>query len=144
MKKLIISNSQGTYKDTDGIPYTEILADEQTYIYAKSGLDIKDILNEYKNIFNLNKPEIVIIQIGIIEVANRILSDRTKKFFYKFGYLGKIITKFIWINRYNWLKLKKLIGLKDYQKMTISEFRQHYDDLINKLLMGGGKKGLYN
>ena len=62
---------------------------------------------------NLTLAEIRIIQLGIVEISNRILHDKTKILLSNLSFLGKIITKIIWTHKYKWMKLKKII-LKTY------------------------------
>lgn len=140
MNKLIISNSQGTWLDTDGIPYTSLLADKNTFIYARSGMDLTDIMNNFDNIFKTNSIDIVIIQLGIVEISNRILHERTKKNLLKVPLIGSMITKIIWLNKFKWMKFKKLIGLKDSQKMSIQKFKFVYSNLCEKVFLTNVKK----
>lgn len=140
MNKLIISNSQGTWLDTDGIPYTKLIADRNTFCYVKSGLGVNEINEKFDEIFKTNNIDIVVIQIGIIEISNRIIHDKTKKILSNLPLIGKVITKIIWKNKYNWLRLKKYIGLRDYQKMNCKEFNLVYSKLCSKLLSLNIKK----
>lgn len=140
MNKLIISNSQGSWLDTDGIPYTKLIADKNTFCYVRSGIDIIDVMNNFDEIFKTNTIDIVIIQLGIVEISNRILQDKTKRLLSKLLFLGNIITKMIWTHKYKWMKLKKRIGLKDYQKMNSKQLKNVYLELCEKLILINVKK----
>ncbi len=134
MNKLIISNSQGSWLDTDGIPYTKLIADKNTFCYVRTGIELTDIMNNFEDIFKTNAIDVVIIQLGIVEISNRILHDKTKILLSNLSFLGKIITKIIWTHKYKWMKLKKIIGLKDYQRMNSKKFRNIYSELCSKLI----------
>lgn len=140
MNKLVISNSQGSWLDTDGVPYTKLIADKNTFCYVRSGIELMDIINNYDDIFKTNNIDVVIIQLGIVEISNRILHDKTKILLSKLSFFGKIITKIIWIHKYKWMKLKKIIGLKDYQKMNSQKFKNIYSELCAKLISNDVKK----
>lgn len=140
MNKLVISNSQGSWLDTDGVPYTKLIADKNTFCYVRSGIELMDIMNNYDDIFKTNNIDVVIIQLGIVEISNRILHDKTKILLSKLSFFGKIITKIIWIHKYKWMKLKKSIGLNDYQKMNSQKFKNIYSELCAKLISNDVKR----
>jgi len=140
MNNLIITNSQGSWLDTNGIPYTKILSRNDTFIYTKSGLDIDFIISNFDDIFKTNQISTVVIQIGIIEISNRILHDRTKRILTNLGFIGKVITKLAWLYKYEWLKIKKFLQIKSYQKVTIEEFKEKNIQLIEMLLKCNIKK----
>ena len=143
MTKLIIANSQGSWADTDGVPYSKLIADNHTFCYVRSGIDIEDILKNFDDIFKTNKIDIVIFQLGIVEIANRILNDKTKTILSRIGIFGRVITKLIWINKYKWLKFKFFFHIPSYQKINSQIFVNKYLYIIDKLKSMGGKEDIY-
>lgn len=120
LRIVIASNSQGT---SSGISlecnYPSVLQNRlgrkfQIHRILISGWTSRDFFNNfYDNVISVS-PDLVLMHFGIVESAQRILSNH-EKFFFSLLPFGSGITSFLHRNRSPVLKLRKSLGLQARQ-----------------------------
>ena len=113
---VLIANSQGTsagvhWKDTYPTVLTGLLgSDIELHRLILSGWTIRDFIGVIEdNIIGL-RPDLVVIQIGIVECARRILSNKQKALFQIVPF-GRKITKYLHNHRASILKIRNWLGI---------------------------------
>ena len=113
---VLLANSQGTsaginWKDAYPAVLAELLKyDIELHRLLMSGWTIRDFLDVIEdNVIGL-RPDLVVIQIGIVECARRILTERHKALFrlIPFGYK---VTKYLHYHRAVVLKIRNWLGI---------------------------------
>lgn len=114
-KLFIISNSQGTDLGVQKGDNYPILVQKyfrdnfETGLLLRSGWSVINFCNHIEDICQL-KPNLVIIQIGIIDCAKRILSEK-EKFLLSFIPHGKKITKFLHKNNAQVIRIREKLSV---------------------------------
>ena len=118
-KIYLLANSQGTslgVKRVQIYPFLlqRMLPEYEFHFLIVTGWSVQEIHQNLENVF-LVQPDLVIFQIGIIECARRILSDKAKTLFYALP-LGRSITKVIHDHRGFAIRLRNRLNL-NYRKV---------------------------
>lgn len=137
MKVLIISDSLGLPR-----PVPEIVEEEDTWAYLLSkeyfvkqisfgGATVKDLFSQvvYAKMF---KPDIVIIQAGIVDCAPRAFTKFENEFINKFKFTKYIFKKFINNERIIWIrKVRKVTYTSNPEfKSFVKIFKKSFDNLF--------------
>lgn len=116
LRIVILSNSQGTSAGlAPGVGYPamlqQLLQDKaEVHRLLISGWTLRDVVLALDDNVLALKPDLVILQFGIVEATQRILSSRAKSFFASVP-LGGHITKLLYSHRARVLHWRKALGL---------------------------------
>jgi lysophospholipase L1-like esterase len=136
MRIALISNLQGTSAGVEPLEnYPVVLRSildrkHELLAFCLSDWSILDFNNHIDLILD-TEPELVIAQIGIIECARRILSNRAKTF-YRWLPGGRHVTKFLHKHRQAIIRFRTRLGMNAY-RISTEEFRKGLESFCNAL-----------
>jgi len=135
---MLITNSQGT---SAGVGYNEnypsLLREKlnknnyELHMLLMSGWSIKNFNVHIDNIISV-RPDIVVVQIGIIECAKRILSDNEKRIIKYILLFHSFITNFLHKYRKKVILLRNKLKL-NVRKMNLNDFTIELENFYNAL-----------
>lgn len=105
----------------------ELRLNHQVITHLHPGLSIEDVVRLRENLFLLYKPELVILQLGIVDCSRRVLPKEFVKIVSKFRLLSKLIQKFA--KRYHY----QITRLFDFKYVQSCEFKLYIDSLGREL-----------
>lgn len=143
MKILLVSNSQGTPaglpEDESGSCYTRLVQDALpgfgfacfTFSYLHAGT----VDTQFREIVSSNRPDLVVLQLGIIEAALRILPKRVRDFL---GAVpgGAFVTKAIHDRQGPWRRFLARRGWR-FQDVPCEAFRTHLGNIAARCAAAG-------
>lgn len=113
---VLLANSQGTsagihWKEAYPAVLAELLGENiELHRLLMSGWTIRDFLGVIEdNVIGLH-PDLIVIQIGVVECARRVLSAKQKAIFRILPF-GRKITRYLHINRAIVLKIRNWLGI---------------------------------
>ena len=147
MRIVIVANSQGTAAGSgagwleEGEEYPELIrrtvcSDHEVVSFARSGWSIRDFLAHAEEITDL-RPDLVVVQIGIVECTQRILSEREKAFFYRLRG-GRQVTRWLHDRRNAVIAWRRRLGITT-RLVPIGEFAAALDTLAARLTKDGAR-----
>jgi hypothetical protein len=137
----IVANSQGTALGVErGLHYPALLRDalEGDYevdLFVVSGFTIRDFNDHIGSVVDA-RPDLVVVQVGIVEAAKRILSTREKTVLRVFGRLGGKLTKFLHDRRSSVIRARHRLRL-DTRLLSPREFDEELERYVAALRNGG-------
>jgi lysophospholipase L1-like esterase len=131
----LISNSQGS---PVGIHYNQsypfllqgMMPDTVFHYWIMSGGNVRDLNNQIENLL-IVRPDLVVLQIGIVECTQRILSSKEKEIFSVLPF-GRFITRKLHENRSRVIKIRKTLHCASRQTSP-QKFKQEIQTLAQRL-----------
>jgi len=134
---VLLTNSQGTSAGVElQEAYPVLLASElkgivELHRISIGGWKINDFLNTIDDNVIVLRPAVVIVQTGIVECAQRILSELEKKIL-RFVLLGSSLTKWMHQHRASVLRIRQRLGLTT-RSLKLSAAKSCVDAIHQKL-----------
>lgn len=137
MRILLLANSQalgvGDVQESEAYPallQAELSADHEFQSWAVSGWSVRDFTNELEQIVAL-EPDIVIVQLGIVECSRRILSQLEKRILARVPG-SRRFTAFLHRHRQRVIRLRNRLRM-DTRFFTPAEFELEMRRLVERL-----------
>jgi hypothetical protein len=135
MRIAVLANSQGTRKGTEKVtPYPQLLRAAVAHVhdivpYAESGWAISDFNQNLDDILAI-EPDLVVLQVGIVECSRRILSAREKRIIHRLP-RHHALTKFLHDRRAEVIRWRARLHL-DTRRYAVSEFAAELGTFVGK------------
>lgn len=142
MRIFLLGNSQST---PAGIEPEQALStqlrdalvpEHEFHLLAVSGWSIIDFAAHLHNV-TLVRPDVVVLQVGIVECSRRILSEREKRLIARIP-RSRVITKWLHDRRQRVIRARHRLGI-DTRLFTVAEFERSVADVVEELEAGGAR-----
>jgi len=135
---LVVANSQGTPSGLSApdrylsypLQIQALLCEVDCTVWAMSSLSVETVNSQFLEVVLQHRPNIVVLQCGIIEGCPRILPKRLRAVL-EHVVLGRTLTGFLHKHRVAWLRFLSRLGVQ-FRDMSISEFKMHLRDVHAK------------
>jgi GDSL-like Lipase/Acylhydrolase family len=142
MRIFLLGNSQATAlgvprdRSYPALLRRKVLPQHEWHVMAMNGWSVRDFDFHLDNVLVV-EPDVVVLQIGIVEASRRILSEREKRLLYRFPGTRRL-TKFLHDHRKRVVLLRNRFGL-DTRLYTPDEFDRRVGVLVERIVSSGAK-----
>ena len=118
--EIVMDDDCWTHKIAHSLPY-------KTYIYSREGMTSKKVVNDLTRYLSAYEPDVVILQIGVVDCAPRALSYTELKIIRSIPIFNKYIHKIIKKYHTYLIKKRKIVYTSkcDFRE-NISKIKSHY------------------
>jgi lysophospholipase L1-like esterase len=138
---VLVSNSQGTPAGVDAgqhypaLVRNQLVPEDEVHLLVVSGWSVGSVTLNVSNIVDV-EPDVVVLQLGIVEAARRILSTREKDLLRRFGRLSRPLTRLLHTRRQQVIRLRNTLGL-DTRLYSPEQFDREIRELLSALTARG-------